>query len=70
MFRRFLSCQYGLPLIISTRHAGHSKWANIKHTKALKDGQRSQLFAKLGHKIKVTIYGKFLKVTPHCILIV
>ncbi|KAH8328388.1 hypothetical protein KR067_008859 [Drosophila pandora] len=35
--------------------AGHSKWANIKHTKALKDGARATLFAKLSRQIRMAI---------------
>lgn len=42
---------------ICKRHAGHSKWANIKHTKTLKDSQRGKLFSKLSQQIKVAIQG-------------
>uniref|UniRef100_A0A6P4F0C1 Probable transcriptional regulatory protein Nmul_A2722 n=1 Tax=Drosophila rhopaloa TaxID=1041015 RepID=A0A6P4F0C1_DRORH len=35
--------------------AGHSKWANIKHTKALKDGARATLFAKISRQIRMAI---------------
>ncbi|GAB6033395.1 Translational activator of mitochondrially encoded cytochrome c oxidase I [Chamberlinius hualienensis] len=35
--------------------AGHSKWANIKHTKEAKDLARSQVFTKLARIIKVAI---------------
>nr|XP_017099254.2 probable transcriptional regulatory protein CF0838 isoform X2 [Drosophila bipectinata] len=35
--------------------AGHSKWANIKHTKALKDGARATLFARLSRAIRMAI---------------
>ncbi|XP_033151230.1 probable transcriptional regulatory protein MYPU_6240 [Drosophila mauritiana] len=35
--------------------AGHSKWANIKHTKALKDGARAALFAKISRQIRMAI---------------
>ncbi|KAK9506533.1 hypothetical protein O3M35_008454 [Rhynocoris fuscipes] len=42
-------------LTIIKRYAGHSKWANIKHIKAAKDSQRSQLFMKLCQRIKVAI---------------
>lgn len=38
-------------------NAGHSKWANIKHDKAVKDGKRSFLFQKLGRQIRVAITG-------------
>ncbi|GLV38247.1 uncharacterized protein CBL_12895 [Carabus blaptoides fortunei] len=37
------------------RHAGHSKWANIKHIKATKDAQRSLLFTRLCRQLKVAI---------------
>ncbi|KAH8287875.1 hypothetical protein KR018_005353 [Drosophila ironensis] len=35
--------------------AGHSKWANIKHTKALKDGARAALFARISRQIRMAI---------------
>lgn len=44
--------------LIVRRYAGHSKWANIKHTKAEKDTQRSQMFIKLAHRIRLAIHGK------------
>lgn len=34
--------------------AGHSKWAQIRHKKALTDARRSQLFAKLVREITLT----------------
>lgn len=37
--------------------AGHSKWANIRHIKALKDGQRSVEFARLSRNIKLAVQG-------------
>ncbi|KAF2887834.1 hypothetical protein ILUMI_05374 [Ignelater luminosus] len=40
---------------VCKRLAGHSKWANIKHTKGLKDAQRGKMFTKLGQQIKVAI---------------
>lgn len=33
--------------------SGHSKWANIKHTKAKKDAERGNLFSKLAREIIV-----------------
>uniref|UniRef100_A0A0K8SZI8 Translational activator of cytochrome c oxidase 1 n=1 Tax=Lygus hesperus TaxID=30085 RepID=A0A0K8SZI8_LYGHE len=45
----------GFASLISKRSAGHSKWANIKHIKAEKDGERAQLFVKLCQRIKVAI---------------
>lgn len=42
---------------VCKRLAGHSKWANIKHTKGLKDAQRGRMFTKLGQQIKIAIQG-------------
>lgn len=42
----------------TTNPAGHSKWANIRHIKALKDGQRSLQFVKLARQIRIAIQGK------------
>ncbi|XP_055922317.1 probable transcriptional regulatory protein Cagg_2594 [Eupeodes corollae] len=36
-------------------NAGHSKWANIRHIKALKDGQKSALFTKYARQIRLAI---------------
>ena len=33
--------------------AGHSKWANIKHKKAITDAKRSKLFSKIARSISV-----------------
>ncbi|KAM8716407.1 hypothetical protein ACLKA7_003306 [Drosophila subpalustris] len=35
--------------------AGHSKWANIKHIKAQKDGLRAALFTKLARQIRLAV---------------
>ncbi|XP_060648063.1 probable transcriptional regulatory protein TTE1135 isoform X1 [Drosophila nasuta] len=35
--------------------AGHSKWANIKHIKAQKDGQRAALFTKISRQIRLAV---------------
>ncbi|KAL5286862.1 TACO1 family protein [Megaselia abdita] len=35
--------------------AGHSKWANIKHTKALKDGQKSAAFTRISRQIRLAV---------------
>lgn len=43
--------------ILVARNAGHSKWQNIRHTKALKDLEKSALFSRIGQKIKVAITG-------------
>ncbi|XP_023704234.1 probable transcriptional regulatory protein TTE1135 isoform X2 [Cryptotermes secundus] len=37
------------------RNAGHSKWANIKHTKAAKDAQKSTTFQKMSRLIRLAI---------------
>lgn len=41
------------------RNAGHSKWANIKHTKAAKDAQKSVTFQKMSQLIRLAIQGKY-----------
>jgi hypothetical protein len=41
------------------RNAGHSKWANIKHTKAAKDAQKSLTFQKLAQLIRLAVQGKY-----------
>ncbi len=38
--------------------AGHSKWANIKHKKKIKDQQKSKLFSKLANNIKTSLKEK------------
>ncbi|KAG8312253.1 hypothetical protein J6590_026698 [Homalodisca vitripennis] len=43
--------------LVFKRFAGHSKWQNIRHTKALKDTQRSLLYVKFCQRIKVAIQG-------------
>ncbi|XP_005186949.2 probable transcriptional regulatory protein Fnod_1106 [Musca domestica] len=35
--------------------AGHSKWANIRHIKAAKDGQKSALFSRIARQIRLAI---------------
>ncbi|KAI8122765.1 putative transcriptional regulatory protein [Lucilia cuprina] len=35
--------------------AGHSKWANIRHIKAAKDGQKAALFTKISRQIRLAI---------------
>lgn len=44
--------------LIIRRNAGHSKWQNIRHTKALKDGQRAAMYSRFGHRIKMCIQGR------------
>ncbi|KAK5637949.1 hypothetical protein RI129_012244 [Pyrocoelia pectoralis] len=55
MYRRFLKIN-SLHNYIIKREAGHSKWANIKHTKSLKDDQKAKLFTKLSQQMKVAIH--------------
>lgn len=43
----------------TTLLAGHSKWANIKHVKALKDGQKAAIFTKLGRQIRLAVQGNY-----------
>lgn len=43
-------------------NAGHSKWANIKHDKAIKDQQKSFLFEKLGRQIRLAILGNYIHI--------
>nr|XP_045595623.1 probable transcriptional regulatory protein TDE_1487 isoform X2 [Procambarus clarkii] len=37
--------------------AGHSKWANIKHIKAIKDAEKTKLFTKFAQDMKVAVKG-------------
>lgn len=41
--------------LIQCRFAGHSKWQNIRHTKAAKDSQKSKIYNKLVLKIKSSV---------------
>lgn len=50
--------------ISSSKLAGHSKWANIKHTKGLKDAQRAALFSRLSRYIRMAVQGKYM-VNPY-----
>lgn len=42
-------------------NAGHSKWANIRHIKAAKDGQKAAMFTKLSRQIRLAIQGKVIR---------
>jgi translational activator of cytochrome c oxidase 1 len=42
-------------VLIQNRFAGHSKWQNIRHTKAAKDLQKSQIFNRLIQRIRVAV---------------
>lgn len=35
--------------------AGHSKWANIRHTKAAKDGERAAMFKRFSRRMQLAI---------------
>lgn len=41
------------------RNAGHSKWQNIKHTKAAKDAAKSMIFLRLSRQIRLAIAGNY-----------
>uniref|UniRef100_A0A1A9WJ35 Uncharacterized protein n=1 Tax=Glossina brevipalpis TaxID=37001 RepID=A0A1A9WJ35_9MUSC len=41
--------------LTSSSLAGHSKWANIKHTKAEKDAQKSTEFGKIARQLRLAI---------------
>ena len=43
---------------VAKRNAGHSKWANIRHVKAAKDGQRAATFQRLAFQMRTAIKGK------------
>ena len=44
--------------ILGVRYAGHSKWQNIKHTKAAKDLQKNQLYNRHIDLIKLAVRGE------------
>lgn len=46
---------------IGVRYAGHSKWQNIKHTKAAKDLQKNQLYNRHLGEIKIAVRGNAMK---------
>ncbi|XP_065167259.1 translational activator of cytochrome c oxidase 1 [Atheta coriaria] len=52
---RFLALNFDCAQHLCKRYAGHSKWANIRHTKGAKDAQRGALFTKLAQKMKIAI---------------
>lgn len=51
-------CRITLNNIVFKRNAGHSKWANIRHTKGAVDQQKSLLFSKFSRQMKLAIRGK------------
>lgn len=63
---KYVTRSFGLPIKLrlirgihwtSACNAGHSKWANIRHIKALKDGQKSLQFIKLSRQIRLAVQG-------------
>ncbi len=40
------------------RHAGHSHWHNIRHTKGAKDKEKSAITSRIARKIQMIIRGK------------
>ncbi|CAB3371965.1 Hypothetical predicted protein [Cloeon dipterum] len=48
-------CQRASGIMAFKRCAGHSKWQNIRHIKALKDSQKSNMFQKYSQQIKGAI---------------
>lgn len=52
------SCKHVFGVVIK-RFAGHSKWANIRHIKAAKDGEKSMRAGRAALRIKIAIRGVF-----------
>ena len=50
--------------------AGHSKWANIRHVKALKDGQKQRIVMKCIQMIRRSIKGMCVCVKFTLIIII
>ncbi|MPC66583.1 hypothetical protein E2C01_060732 [Portunus trituberculatus] len=46
--------------------AGHSKWANIRHTKALKDDQKQRTIHKCIQMIKVAVKAAVIAIDIGC----
>ena len=42
------------------RHAGHSKWQNIRHIKADKDAQKGKMAQYIVKKMNIAIAGKIV----------
>ncbi len=47
------------------RHAGHSKWANIRHTKGAKDAQKANATDKIVRQIRIAVRGQYYSIL-HC----
>ena len=54
-------CSLPVPCLAhqSIRGAGHSKWQNIRHTKAGKDAEKAKVAAYITRKIRVAIKGQY-----------
>ena len=44
-----------LPTVSLVRHKGHSKWANIKHTKAAEDTKKGMMAKRYGEAISMAV---------------
>lgn len=55
MFRQAKFVSAVLQQLTLKRFAGHSKWANIKHDKAIKDQARASMFDKFSRMIRIAI---------------
>ena len=45
--------------------AGHSKWSNIRHVKAAKDGEKQRVAMMIVNRLKVVIRGQRQPLPPH-----
>lgn len=61
LFKGADHCRITLNNILLKRNAGHSKWANIRHTKGAIDQQKSLLFSKFSRLMKLAIRGKTIQ---------
>ncbi|KAJ8665104.1 hypothetical protein QAD02_006766 [Eretmocerus hayati] len=53
--KHILCRKYIIPYQECRRYAGHSKWANIRHTKAAKDGQKASALMLVLRKMRIAI---------------
>lgn len=61
LVRFSLRCKNIINYTECKRFAGHSKWANIRHTKMQKDGEKSAALQMYIKKMKIAVAGKYLK---------
>lgn len=61
LFKGADHCRITLNNIVLKRNAGHSKWANIRHTKGAIDQQKSLLFSRFSRQMKLAIRGKMIQ---------